>query len=128
MVFADKKKGSFYIAQYPVRWTAQSVVHLLPSLADLFIPTPTRLQREAFYTSHAAITRNDYITHISTTVYSQILIYTAESTRASMERTKMPSLRNGSKAGFEHGDCESGILPLSYRAPQEAWQHKLHTE
>ena len=36
----DKKKGSFYIAQYPVRWTAQSASHFLPSLTDLFIPTP----------------------------------------------------------------------------------------
>ena len=42
------KKGSFYIAQYPVHWTAQSALHFLPSLADLFIPTPTRLLREAF--------------------------------------------------------------------------------
>ena len=43
-----KGKGSFYIAQYPVRWTAQCALHFLPSLADLFIPTPTRLLREAF--------------------------------------------------------------------------------
>ena len=41
-------KGRFYIAQYPVRWTAQSTLHFLPSLTDLFIPTPTRLLREAF--------------------------------------------------------------------------------
>ena len=34
------KKGSFYIAQYPVRCTAQSALHFLPSLTDLFIPTP----------------------------------------------------------------------------------------
>ena len=31
-----------------------------------------------------------------TSVYSQVLIYTAESTGASMERTKMPNFRNGS--------------------------------
>ena len=43
----NKGKGSFYIAQYPVRWTAQSTLHFLPSLADLFIPTP-RLLQEAF--------------------------------------------------------------------------------
>ena len=43
-----KGKGSFYIAQYPVRWTAQSALHFLPPLADLFIRTPTRLLREAF--------------------------------------------------------------------------------
>ena len=41
-------KVFFYIAQYPVHWTAQSALHFLPSLADLFIPTPTRFLREAF--------------------------------------------------------------------------------
>ena len=40
----------------------------------------------------------DYVTY-----YSQVLIYTAESTGATMERTKMPNLRNGSKGGFEPG-------------------------
>ena len=40
---------------------------------------------------------------MSTTVYSQVLIYTAELTGASMERTKMPNLRHGSKGGFEPG-------------------------
>ena len=34
-----KKKVWFYIAMYPVRWTAQSALHF-PSLADLLIPTP----------------------------------------------------------------------------------------
>ena len=43
-----KGKASLHIFQYPVRETAQSVVDLLPSLADLFIPTPTRLLREEF--------------------------------------------------------------------------------
>ena len=43
-----KGKGSLYIAQYPVRWTAQSALHFLPPLADMFIPTPTQLLREAF--------------------------------------------------------------------------------
>ena len=33
-------KDSFYVAHYPVRWTAQSASHFLPSLTDLFIPTP----------------------------------------------------------------------------------------
>ena len=35
----QKKKVWFYIAQYPVRWTAQSALHI-PPRADLFIPTP----------------------------------------------------------------------------------------
>ena len=46
--WSDAIKGSFYIAQYPVRRTAQNALHFLSSLADLFIPTPTRLLREAF--------------------------------------------------------------------------------
>ena len=44
----SSKKCSFYIAQYPVSWTAQRALHFLPSLADMFIPTPTQLLREAF--------------------------------------------------------------------------------
>ena len=57
--------------------------------------------------------------HIYTTVYSQVLIYTAEWTGASMERTKTAKLRNGNKWDSNPGclDCESGILPLSYDAP-----------
>ena len=35
----DKRKVCFYIALYPVLWTAQSALHF-PPLADLFIPTP----------------------------------------------------------------------------------------
>ena len=41
-----------------------------------------------------------------------------------MKITKMPKLRNGSKGDSNPGshDCESGILPLSYRAPHmEGW-------
>ena len=34
-------KGSFYIAQYPVRWIAESALHFLPPLTDTFLPTPT---------------------------------------------------------------------------------------
>ena len=37
--WAKKKKVWFYIALYPVHWTAQSALHF-PPLADLFIPTP----------------------------------------------------------------------------------------
>ena len=35
----ERKDTWFYIALYPVRWTAQSALHF-PPLADLFIPTP----------------------------------------------------------------------------------------
>ena len=37
-LYVSKKKVWFYIALYPVHWTAQSALHF-PPLADLFIPT-----------------------------------------------------------------------------------------
>ena len=54
------------------------------------------------HSSHAAIAQRLF-THISTTVYSQVLIYTAESTEGDVKRKKMPKLRHGSKWGFEPG-------------------------
>ena len=39
ILYIIKKKVWFYIALYPVHWTAQSALHF-PPLADLFIPTP----------------------------------------------------------------------------------------
>ena len=70
------------------------------------------------HSSHAAIAQRLF-THMSTTVYSQVLIYTAESTEASRRERKCPNFRNGSKGDSNPGslDCESGILPLSYGAP-----------
>ena len=48
-----KGKGSFYIAQYPVRWTAQSASHVLPVHSD------TVLGFSGKHSSQAAITRQD---------------------------------------------------------------------
>ena len=69
----------FYIAQYPVRWTAQTAVHVTPWQTCSF---RHQLDVSGRHYSHAEITRKDF-THISTTVYTQIFIYTAESTEAS---------------------------------------------
>ena len=67
-------------------------------------------------------------THISTSNYSQILIYTAECTGASWREQKCPVFEMIAK-GFEPGlsHCESGILPLSYCAPHhcDCMQHNL---
>ena len=62
-----------YIAQYPLRWTAESALHL-------FMPTPIRHTCEK-HSTHRAITHEDYaFTHISTYVYSHIslIFFTAE--------------------------------------------------
>ena len=66
-------KVRFYIAQYPVR--------------SLFLSWQTCSLRHQLgfswkHSSHAAIAQRLF-THMSTTVYSQVLIYTAESTEAS---------------------------------------------
>ena len=56
--------------------------------------------------------------HIATTVYSQVLIFMAESTGESMERTQIPKLQTGSKLDLNpvSPDWQSGILLLSYGA------------
>ena len=59
-------------------------------------------------------------THMSTTVYSQVLIYTAESTGI-VKRQKYPNyetIAKGIRTWALSLYCVSGILPLSYRAPQ----------
>ena len=118
-----KGKGSFYTAQYPVRWTAQSASHFLPSLTDLFIPTPFSASPGSILARQQLRAKTKSLTFPPLSI-ARLLIYTAESTGASMERTKMPNLRNSTKEGFEPGltlrdrhDCESDILSMSYRAP-----------
>ena len=73
--YASPVKVCCYTARYSVRRTVQSALHKFHPLAELFIPSPARLLWEAL--SHYAITARRLFTHISTTVYSQVLIYTA---------------------------------------------------
>ena len=77
------KKVGFYIAQYPVR--------------SLFLSWQTCSFRHQLgfswkHSSHAAIAQRLF-THMSTTVYSQVLIYTAESTEASWRERKCPNFK-----------------------------------
>ena len=67
------RKGTFlYSAVYSRRdYSKRCKLH---TLADVLIPTPSRLLWEAF--SHAAITPRRLFLHISTTAYNQVLIYT----------------------------------------------------
>ena len=48
-------------------------LNTFPPLTDLFIPTPTRMLLEAFLPCKKYVQR--LFTHISTTVYSHVLIY-----------------------------------------------------
>ena len=94
-------KVVFYIAQCPVRWTAQSASHLFPPLADLFIPTQFSASPGSILAMLQLRAKTKSLTFppLSIDRYS----FTAESTGMAMERTKMPNLRNGSKVGFEPG-------------------------
>ena len=73
------------------------------------------------HSSHAAIARRLF-THISTNVYSQVLIYrnyTAESRGASWREPNFPNFETVAKWDSNQGslNCECGILPLSYHTP-----------
>ncbi len=112
---ASTLKGSFTIAQYPVRWTGQSALHFLPSLADLFIPTPTPGSILAMLQLRAK-TKSLTFPPLSRARYSFIQL--SEQGRQWRER-KCPIFETVTKGDSNPGslDWESGILPLSYRAP-----------
>ena len=111
------KKVCFDIAQYSVRWPSQSVLHFTPWQTCSF---QHHLDFSGKHSSHAAIMCEDYSLTCAN-INSQVLIYTAEWTGATMEIMKMSKLWNGSKGNSNPGslDCESGILPLNYRAPHK---------
>ena len=90
-------KVMFYIAQYSVRWTTQSALHFTLWQTCSF---RHQLGLCANHCSHAAIMRGDYFTHISTAVYSQVLISTAEWTGASWREWKSPNVEKEAKWRF----------------------------
>ena len=70
------------------------------------------------HSSHAAIAQRLF-THIFTTVYSQVLIYTAESTEASWSERKCPNFETVT-TGIRTRDlsiASPAFYQLSYRAP-----------
>ena len=113
-----KKKGSFYIAQYPVRWTAQSALHLLPSLTDLFIPTPFSASPGSILAMQQLCATTKSLTFPPHSIARYSFIQMSRQGRKCREG-KCPIFQTVAKGDSNPGslDCESGILPLSYRAP-----------
>ena len=72
----ELKKASSYIAQYPVLRTAQSALHFT-SLTDLYTQYTISASLGSIQ-PYATITARRLLVHISTAVYSQVLIYIAE--------------------------------------------------
>ena len=113
-----KKKGSFYIAQYPVRWTAQSALHFFaspgrPVHSDTNSASPgSILARQQLRAKAKSLT----FPPLSIARYSFIQL--SEQGRQWRER-KCPIFETVTKGDSNPGslDGESGILPLSYRAP-----------
>ena len=114
-----KGKGSFfYIAQYPVRWTAQSALHFLPSLTDLFIPTPFSASPGNILAMQQLRAKTKSLTCPPLSIARYSFIQLSEQERQWREG-KLPIFQTVAKGDSNPGslDCESGILPLSYRAP-----------
>ena len=110
----------FLYSAYPVLWTAQSV-NTFPPLADLFIPTPTRLQSLGSILVMQQL-RNDYsLTCPQLSIARYPLIQLSRLSEASWRERKCPNFETVAKGDSNPGshDCESGILPLSYRAPHD---------
>ena len=117
-----KKKVWFYIALYPVHWTAQSALHF-PPLADLFIPTPFSASLGSILAMQQL--RNDYsLTFPPLSIARYSFIQLSRLRRREVKENAQTSKRyqRGSNPGSL--DCESGILPLSHRAPhqQSQWE------
>ena len=112
------KKGSFYIAHYPVRSTAQSDLHFFalpgrPVHSDTNSASPGRILAMQ---QLRAITKSLTFTPLSIARYSFIQL--SQQGRQWRER-KCPIFETVAKGYSNPGslDCESGVLPLSYRAP-----------
>ena len=136
-----KGKGSFYIAQYPVRWTAQSASHLLPSLTDLFIPTPFSASPGSILARQQLRAKTKSLTCPPLSIARYSFIQLSQQGRQWREG-KCPIFQTVPKGDSNPGshDCESGILPLSYRivhtfqelfirskfiSNQNSWIHKI---
>ena len=107
----------FYIAPYPIRWTAQSALHF---------SSPGRpVHSNTNSASHGSILamqqlRNDYsLTFPSLSIARYSFIQLSRLRRREEKENEQTSKRQ--QRGFEPGlsHCGSGILPLSYRAPPQ---------
>ena len=114
-----KSKGSIYIAQYPVRWTAQSASYFFPSLTYLFIPTPFSASPGSILARQQLRAKTKSLTFPPLSIARHSFIQLSQQGRQWREG-KCPifqTVLTGDSNPGSH-DCESGILPLSYRAPQ----------
>ena len=118
LMLLKKGKGSFYIAQYPVRWTAQSALHILPSLTNLFIPTPFSASPGSILAMQQLRSTTKSLIFAPLSIVRYSFIQLSQQGRQWREG-KCPIFQTVAKWDSNPGslDCEYGIIPLSYRAP-----------
>ena len=112
------KKGMFYIAQNPVRWTAQSVLHF--SSPGRPVHSETNSASPGSILAVQQLRKDDSLTFPPLSIARYACIHLPWlRRRGDNENAHAPNLRNGIKGDSNPGslDCESGILPLSYCAP-----------
>ena len=104
-----KGKGSFYIAQYPVRWTAQSASHFLPSLTDLFIPTPFSASPGSILARQQLRAKTESLTFPPLSIARYSFIQLSRLRRREVNE-KCPIFETVAKGDSNPGslDCESG--------------------
>ena len=114
------KGGLIFIAKYPVRWTAQIGLHFLPPPPGRAVHSDTNsaspgsiLAKQQLH----AMTKSLTFPPLSIVRYQFIQL--GQLGRQWRER-KCPIFETVAKGDSNPGslDCESSILPLSYRAPQ----------
>ena len=111
-------KGSFYIVQYPVRWTAQSALHFSSPGRPVHSDTNSASPRSILVMLQLrAKTKSLPFPTLSIARYSFIQL---SQQGCQWRERKCPIFETVAKGDSNPGslDCESGILPLSYRAPR----------
>ena len=119
-VLKTLKKGCFYIAQYPVRWTVQSALHFLPSLADPVHSDTNSASPGSILVMQQLRATTKSLTFPPLSIARYSFIQLSQQGRQWRER-KCPIFDTVAKQDSNPGslDCESGILSLSYRAQDE---------
>ena len=115
----SKGKGSFYIAQYPVHWTAQSALHFLPSPGRPVHSDTNSASPGSILARQQLRAKAKSLTFPPLSIARYAFIQLSQQGCQWKER-KFPIFDTVAKQYSNPGslDCESDILPLSYRAPQ----------
>ena len=114
------KNGSFYIAQYPVRWTAQeSKRFTLFDLPGRPVHTDTNSASPGSILARQQLrAKTKSLTFPPLSIARYSFIQLSQQGHQWRER-KCPIFETVAKEDSNPGslDCESGVLPLSYRTP-----------